>query len=78
MNLKSLAPLLLSLSTATAFAHGNHDDEVPQPLVQLEAKKDAKAPATKPEHSHDAAGKKAKAAAATPAKPAAAEPKKSP
>ena len=78
MNLKSLAPLLLSLSTATAYAHSYHDDEAPQLPVQQEAKKDTKAPVTKPKHSHDAAGKKAKAAAETPANPAAAEPKKAP
>ena len=78
MNLKSLVPLLLSLSTATAFAHSNHDDEAPQPPVQQEVKKESKAPAKKPKDSHDAAGKKDKAAAKTPASPAAAAPKKTP
>lgn len=80
MNLKPLAPLLLSLFATSAFAHSYHDDEAPQPPLNEEAKKETKAPAPKPKHSHshDAAGRKDKAAAETPASPAAAEPKKKP
>lgn len=78
MNLKSLAPLLLSLFAANAFAHSYHDDEAPQPPLKQEAKKEAKAPASKPRHSHDAAEKKDKAAAETPASTTATEPKKTP
>lgn len=82
MNLKSLAPLLLSLFTASAFAHSYHDDEAPQPPLKPEVKKEAKAPAPKPRHSHshshDADAKHDKSATETPANPAAAEPKKAP
>lgn len=39
MNLKSLAPLLLSLFTVSAFAPSDHHDEALQPPLKQEAKK---------------------------------------
>ncbi len=55
MKLKLIAPLLLSLISAPAFAHGNHDDEeVAKPATQ-EAAKDA---AGKPKSDAPAAPKK--------------------
>ncbi len=75
MNLKSLAPLLLSLFTASAFSHSYHDDEEPQPPLKQEAKQEAKTPAPKPKQAHDSAAKQDKTATETPASPAA-EPKK--
>ena len=67
MNLKLIAPLLLSLIAIPAFAHGNHDDEeVVKPATQ-EAAKDA---ATQPKADAPAAPKKEASA------PAPAEPKK--
>lgn len=67
MNLKLIAPLLLSLIAAPVFAHGNHDDdEAVKPTTQ-EAAKDA---ATKPKADAPAAPKKDAPA------PAPAEPKK--
>ena len=74
MKLKLIAPLLLSLFAGSAFAHGNHDDDAPQPPT----KQEASAPKPKSKHSHDAAAKQDKAATETPADPAAAEPKKTP
>ncbi|WP_293388458.1 hypothetical protein [Nevskia sp.] len=75
MKLKLLAPLLLSLIAAPAFAHGNHDDEdddAPVPTTQ-EAGKDAAKPAKKPEAAQP---KPAPKPAAAKDKPAPVEPKK--
>ncbi|TAM26590.1 MAG: hypothetical protein EPN60_10010 [Nevskiaceae bacterium] len=80
MNLKLIAPLLLSLSSAPAFAHSTHDDEVPQPPVKQEAPNAVKAPAVKPKtkHAHDHAAAQEKAKPETPVTEPAAEPKKAP
>lgn len=76
MKLKSLSMLLLSLFTASAFAHSYHDDEVPQPPLKQEAAKIPNVPA--PKAKLPAAAKQDQSAGETPAAPAAAEPKKTP
>ena len=78
MKLKLIAPLLLSLIAGSAFAHSYHDDEAPQPPLQQESEKDAKAQASKSKHTHEAAKTQDKAATETPATPPAAEPKNAP
>lgn len=80
MKLKLIAPLLLSLVAAPAFAHSYHDDEAPQPPLKQEVPKAAKAPVAKPKakHSHDHAAVQDKAKPEAPATTPAAEPKKTP
>lgn len=78
MKLKILAPVLLSAFASSAFAHSYHDDEAPQPPLQQEATKPAKAPVAKPKakHAHDHATAQDKAKSETPATQPAAGPKK--
>ena len=76
MKLKLIAPLLLSLVAASAFAHSSHDDEAPQPPFKQETPEAALTPAAKPKPAPAASAEQDKAK--TPADPAATEPKKTP
>ncbi|MGK2913601.1 MAG: hypothetical protein ACSLE5_03940 [Porticoccaceae bacterium] len=75
MKLKLIAPLLVSLLAAPAFAHLVHDADEQMP-VQQEAMKDAKAMA--PKAKHKPAPKQDKATSETPVAPAATDLKKTP
>lgn len=76
MKVKSLSMLLLSLFTASAFAHSYHDDEISQPPLKQEAAKKPDVPA--PKAKQPAAPRQDQSTGQTPAPPAAAEPKKTP
>ncbi len=72
MKLKLIAPLLLCLLAAPAFAHPQHDDETPLPLKPEVSKSAPPAASTpKPKHAHKPAAKKAEPAPAAEAAPAA-------
>jgi len=70
MKLKLIAPLLLSLLAAPAFAHPQHDDEEQLPL-KPEVPKPAQPAASKPRPAKKPAAKKAEPAPAAEAAPVA-------